>query len=255
MVAGNEHDYSDAVNEIEITGAKTLSDASSEMEFGSTGVIDNWRRILSNIQRACEDCGRRTGDAQLVCVTKTADAARIQPILAAGQREFGENRVQEAAAKWPALQRQFPDLRLHLIGPLQTNKVREAAALFDVIETLDREKLAAALATEFQRAGMSRELYIQVNTGSEPQKAGLPPADVDHFVTLCRKTYQLNITGLMCIPPLDQHASPHFAMLSQMAERNGISRLSMGMSSDFELAIQLGATHVRVGSAIFGTRG
>ena len=168
---------------------------------------------------------------------------------------FGENRVQEAAGKWPELRGDFADVELHLIGPLQTNKAQEAVALFDVIETLDRPRLAAALAEAIAKTGRTPRLFVQVNTGSEPQKAGVLPCDADAFIARCREDYHLAIDGLMCIPPADQQASPHFAMLAQMAQRNGIASLSMGMSADFELAIQLGATHVRIGSAIFGARG
>ena len=177
----------------------------------------------------------------------------IRPVLAAGQRVFGENRVQEAQSKWPQLRRDYPDIELHLIGPLQSNKVAAAIELFDVIETLDRPKLAEALAAEFARTEKRPQLYVQVNTGAEPQKAGVLPQDLDGFLQFCAEL-GLKITGLMCIPPVDQLASPHFAMLNQMAKRHELPVLSMGMSSDFELAIQLGATHVRVGSAIFGAR-
>jgi PLP dependent protein len=175
--------------------------------------------------------------------------------LDAGQRVFGENRVQEAEEKFPALKAEYPDLKLHLIGPLQTNKAREAVALFDVIESVDRERLAATLAKEMARSDRRPDCYIQVNTGEEPQKAGVLPGEVDAFVAACRDTHKLPIAGLMCIPPVDEEPAPHFALLAKMAARNGLSTISMGMSADYETAIRLGATHVRVGTALFGTRG
>ncbi len=171
-----------------------------------------------------------------------------------GQRVFGENRVQEGKEKWPGLRADFPGIELHLIGPLQTNKVKEAVALFDVIETVDREKLAVELAKEIARAGRTPKLYVQVNTGAEPQKAGILPGEADDFIRRCRETHGLIISGLMCIPPADEPPSPHFALLAEIARRNGITTLSMGMSADYDPAIQLGATHVRIGSAIFGAR-
>ena len=210
--------------------------------------------IRARMARAAADAGREGTAVTLVCVSKTFPAETVAPVLAAGQRIFGENRVQEAQAKWPALKERWPDAELHLIGPLQTNKVRDALAVFDVIETVDRERIAAALAAEMARDGKSPRLYVQVNTGAEPQKAGVLPQEADAFVARCRTVHGLEIAGLMCIPPLDDQASPHFALLADIARRNGIARLSMGMSADFELAIQLGATHVRVGSAIFGAR-
>ena len=210
--------------------------------------------IRTRIARATADAGRAADDVTLVCVSKTFPAAAVEPVLAAGQRVFGENRVQEAQGKWPALRSRYPDVELHLIGPLQSNKTQEAVALFDVIETVDREKIAAALAAEMRRAGRCPTLYVQVNTGAEAQKAGVLPGDADAFLARCRDAHGLRVDGLMCIPPADDQASPHFALLAQIARRNGIARLSMGMSADFELGIQLGATHVRVGSAIFGAR-
>jgi pyridoxal phosphate enzyme (YggS family) len=176
-------------------------------------------------------------------------------VIEAGERIFGENRVQEAHGKWPDLKAEYPDLELHLIGPLQTNKARDAVALFDAIETLDRPSLAKVLAAEIQRAGRAPKLFVQVNTGAEPQKAGVLPREADGFIAQCRSEFGLDPVGLMCIPPLDEQASPHFALLNKIAARNGLTQLSMGMSADFELAIQLGATHVRIGSAIFGERG
>lgn len=217
--------------------------------------IQRLEDIEGAISRAAEQAGRDSSDVRLICVTKTIDKNRIEPLLEAGRRDFGENRVQEAAAKWPGLRERFPDVRLSLIGPLQTNKVRDAIRLFDTIETVDRPKLAEALAKEMTRAARSPELFIQVNIGEEPQKAGVWPAEADAFIRQCREDYGLKISGLMCIPPADQPPSPYFALLAKIAKRNAISRLSMGMSSDFEAAIQLGATEVRIGSAIFGARG
>jgi PLP dependent protein len=216
--------------------------------------LERLENVQGRIVLAARDCGRDPADVRLVCVTKTIASERIAPLLEAGCRDFGENRVQEAAEKWPALRANYPDLSLRLIGPLQTNKVRDAVRLFDVIETVDRPKLAIELAKEFARAGKVPRLHVQVNIGLEPQKAGVLPAEADAFIRLCREDLGLRIDGLMCIPPADQQASPYFAQLSQIAARNRISGLSMGMTSDFELAIQLGATEVRVGSAIFGDR-
>ena len=212
------------------------------------------RDVRQRLARAADDCDRDPEEITLVCVSKTFPTEAIEPVLAAGERVFGENRVQEAQRKWPELRARYPDLELHLIGPLQTNKAREAVQLFDVIETLDRIKLAEMLAAEMARAGKHPKLYVEVNTGAEPQKAGVLPADADAFIKDCRERLGLTIDGLMCIPPEDQQRSPHFALLAQIAERNAIPVLSMGMSADFELAVQLGATHVRVGSAIFGKR-
>jgi pyridoxal phosphate enzyme (YggS family) len=218
------------------------------------GTIAQLGEIRARIARAEKDAERAPGAVTLVCVSKTFGPDDIKPVLEAGERIFGENKVQEAEAKWPALRELYAGVELHLIGPLQTNKVREAVLCFDVIETLDREKLAAALAKEITRSKKQPKLYVQVNTGAEPQKAGILPQDADQFITTCRKDYGLEISGLMCIPPVNEQASPHFALLSEIAKRNGIANLSMGMSADFELAIQLGATHVRVGTAIFGKR-
>ncbi|MGP0060410.1 MAG: YggS family pyridoxal phosphate-dependent enzyme [Beijerinckiaceae bacterium] len=210
--------------------------------------------VRRRIAQAAEDCGRDPKDVTLVCVSKTFDAAAIHPVLAAGERVFGENRVQEALEKWPVLKQAFPAVELHLIGPLQSNKAREAVQFFDVIETVDRAKIAETIAREIARLGRAPRLYVQVNTGCEPQKAGVLPQEADGFIASCGKDYGLPIEGLMCIPPADDQASPHFALLNKIAARNGLRVLSMGMSGDFELAIQLGATHVRVGSAIFGKR-
>ena len=178
----------------------------------------------------------------------------VREMLQAGQRVFGENRVQEAEEKFPALKAEYPDLELHLIGPLQTNKARDAVALFDVIQSVDRERIAGALAKEMERLGRRPACYIQVNTGEEPQKAGVLPADLDAFVIACRDTHRLPVVGLMCIPPVDEEPALHFALLVKMAARNGLARISMGMSADYEMAVKLGATHVRVGSALFGAR-
>jgi PLP dependent protein len=210
--------------------------------------------VRAHIARAARDAEREPQDVTLVCVCKTFGQQDITPVIGAGERVFGENRVQEALQKWPPLKASQPGLELHLIGPLQSNKAHDAVAFFDVIETVDREKIAKALAAEIQRTSRHPRLYVQVNTGAEPQKAGVLPQDADRFIANCRKTFGLEISGLMCIPPLDDQASPHFALLNLIAERNGILALSMGMSADFELAIQLGATHVRIGSAIFGER-
>lgn len=207
------------------------------------------------IVRAARDFGRKPEAVTLVAVSKTKPAEAILPALEAGQVDFGENYVQEASAKWPALRERFPQTTLHMIGPLQSNKARDAVALFDVIHSLDRESLAKELAREIERAGKAPRLIVQVNTGAEPQKGGVLPGEIDAFLELCRTRYGLVIEGLMCIPPADDQPSPHFALLAKIAKRNGLAILSMGMSADYEAAIQLGATHVRVGSAIFGARG
>jgi pyridoxal phosphate enzyme (YggS family) len=207
--------------------------------------------VLARIARAAQAAGRAAGDVTLVAVSKQQPWEAIAPVLAAGQAVFGENRVQEAQKRWAAHR---AGIELRLIGPLQTNKVAEAVAFFDVIETLDRERLAAALAQAAQKAGKSPRLYIQVNTGEEPQKAGVIPAQADGFIAACRQTHGLKIEGLMCIPPADEPAGPHFALLAKIAARNDVAKLSMGMSGDFETAIAFGATSVRVGSAVFGAR-
>lgn len=220
----------------------------------ANSVVARLAEVRERITRAARDCGRDPGSVTLVCVSKTFEADAILPALEAGERVFGENRVQEAQGKWPALRERFPDLDLHLIGPLQSNKAEDAVALFDTIETVDRPKIAAALAKAIEKLGRHPRLYVQVNTGAEPQKAGVLPEEADAFIASCREEHGLTISGLMCIPPVDDQASPHFALLAKIAARNGIAHLSMGMSADFELGIQLGATHVRVGSAIFGAR-
>ncbi len=203
---------------------------------------------------AAAEAGRAPSDITLVAISKIHDAARITPALEAGHRVFGENRVQEAAAKWPDLKQRFPGVELHLVGPLQTNKVKQAVALFDVIETVDRPKLARALAREMAESGRDLPCYIEINTGEEPQKAGIMPADADGFIALCRDELGLTVAGLMCIPPFDEEPSLHFALLADIARRHGMDDLSMGMSADFETAVRLGATHVRIGTAIFGQR-
>lgn len=210
--------------------------------------------IRAAIHQACRDGGRPEDAATLIAVSKTFGAADILPLIAAGQRVFGENRVQETRDKWPTLRAQQDGLELHLIGPLQSNKVADAVELFDVIHTVDRPKIAYALAQEMARVGRRLPVFIQVNTGAEPQKAGVLPQDTDAFVAECREKAGLDVIGLMCIPPVEDVPAPHFALLAEMAKRNGLSRLSMGMSADFPVAIHQGATHVRVGSALFGTR-
>lgn len=210
--------------------------------------------VKARIAKASVAAKRPEGDVALVAVSKTFDAEHIRPIIEAGQRVFGENRVQEAQAKWPELKVDFPDLELHLIGPLQSNKAKEAVALFDVIETVDREKIAGELAKEIARQGKALRLYVQVNTGSEPQKAGIEPTEAVAFVQRCRDVHRLAIEGLMCIPPVDENPGPHFALLAKLAGEAGLAKLSMGMSGDYETAVAFGATSVRVGSAIFGTR-
>ena len=210
--------------------------------------------VKGRIVEAARAAGRQPQAVTLVAVSKTHGADKVEELLGVGQRVFGENRVQEAEEKFPALKAKYPDLELHLIGPLQTNKAREAVALFDVIESVDRERLASVLAKEMERAGKRPDCFIQVNTGEEPQKAGVLPADIDGFVKLCRETYKLPIVGLMCIPPVDEEPALHFALLAKMAARNGLAKVSMGMSADYESAVRQGATHVRVGSALFGAR-
>ncbi len=210
--------------------------------------------VRDRIAAARREAGRAAADVVLVAVSKTFGADDIVPVIEAGHRVFGENRVQEAQAKWPALRERWPDIELRLIGPLQSNKAREAVALFDVIETVDREKIAAELAREMRRQGRTPRLYVQVNTGSEPQKAGIEPHEAVAFVARCREAHGLMIEGLMCIPPLDQNPGPHFALLEKIAREAGVEKLSMGMSGDYETAIAFGATSVRVGSAIFGVR-
>ena len=217
-------------------------------------IKSNLAHVLAKIDTAAGAAGRDVSDITLVAVSKTHETARIQSAINAGHRVFGENRVQEAEEKWPPMKAATPDLKLHLIGPLQTNKVRTALELFDVIETVDRLKLAKRLAGMMDETGLRPELYIQVNTGAEPQKAGVLPEDSDAFIRECMGVLELPIVGLMCIPPVDEEPSLHFALLREIAKRNDIRKLSMGMSADYEVAIQFGATHVRVGTAIFGGR-
>jgi len=211
--------------------------------------------VRAEIVRAARDFGRDPASITLVAVSKTFPAEAIEPVLAAGQRVFGENYVQEAKGKWPPLRERYPDVELHMIGPLQSNKAKEAVQLFEAIHTLDRTSLAEALAKEMAKQGRRPKLLVQVNTGEEPQKRGVVPAGADAFIAACRERFGLSVAGLMCIPPVEEPPSPHFALLNTIAARNGLEWLSIGMSADFEAAIQLGATHVRVGSAIFGSRG
>ena len=252
--AAKSHCFEAQVNDdrrASATGGQGLSVGSAS---NAEGVPGRLLAVHEAIARAARESGRSSVDVTLVCVSKTFPADAIRPALQLGERVFGENRVQEARSKWPELRRDFPDARLHLIGPLQTNKVREAIEFFDVIETVDRPKLARAIADEIQRSGRSPGLFIEVNTGAEPQKAGVSPPDADAFIRHCRDELGLSIEGLMCIPPEHEQSSPHFSLLATIARRNGLRALSMGMSADFELAIQAGATHVRIGSAIFGAR-
>ena len=215
---------------------------------------DHLAEVTRRIGEAARASGRNPADVTLVAVSKTHGADKVRELLAAGQRVFGENRVQEAEEKFPALKAEYPDLQLHLIGPLQTNKARDAVALFDVIESVDRERLAGVLAKEMARGGRRPECFVQVNTGEEPQKAGVLPADLDAFVAACRDVHKLPVVGLMCIPPIEEEPALHFALLVKMAARNGLKKVSMGMSADYEIAVRVGATHVRVGSALFGAR-
>ncbi len=218
-------------------------------------IAANLAAVRERIATAAQAADRAPESVALVAVSKTHPAASVRHALMAGHRVFGENRVQEAQAKYPELRDEYPDLSLHLIGPLQTNKVREAVAGFDVIESVDRLRLAQALAREFEHGDRRPPCLIEVNTGEEPQKAGIMPADADRFIFECRERLDLPIIGLMCVPPLDEEPAPHFALLREIARRNGLETLSMGMSADFEKAIRFGATHVRVGTAIFGARG
>jgi pyridoxal phosphate enzyme (YggS family) len=219
-----------------------------------TDAVEQLAAVQTKIAAAERQAGREQGSVTLVAVSKTFNATAIRPVLLAGQRVFGENRVQEAQGKWPALKAEFPDVELHLIGPLQSNKTKETVALFDVVETIDREKIAAALAAEIRKQGKTPRLYVQVNTGSEPQKAGIEPREAVAFVKRCRDVHGLAVEGLMCIPPLEENPGPHFALLEKLAREADLEELSMGMSGDYELAIAFGATSVRVGSAIFGAR-
>ena len=210
--------------------------------------------VEQDIALACEDARRDRQSVTLIAVSKTFDADAIKPVIEAGARVFGENRVQEAKAKWPGLISVYPGIALHLIGPLQSNKAKEAVALFDAIHSVDRPSICEALAKEIVSQKRRPELFVQLNTGEEPQKAGVAPGDADAFIAACREKYGLSISGLMCIPPVNDAPAPHFALTAKIAARNGLTKLSMGMSADFAIAIQFGATHVRIGSAIFGTR-
>lgn len=216
--------------------------------------VSRLEAVRTHISAAETESKRPAGSVVLVAVSKTFFDDDIRPVLQAGQRVFGENRVQEAQSKWPALREEFSDIELHLIGPLQSNKAKEAVALFDVIETVDREKIAAELAREMEKQGKAPKLYVQVNTGLEDQKAGIDPREAAAFVARCRDVHGLAIEGLMAIPPFDENPGPHFALLEKLAREAGVDKLSMGMSGDYETAIAFGATSVRVGSAIFGTR-
>ncbi len=220
----------------------------------ATGAVERLEEVRARITSAAAASGRSAAEITLVVVSKTFGAAEIMPVLEAGHRVFGENRVQEAKAKWPELRERHPGIELHLIGPLQSNKAREAVALFDVIETVDRPKIAEALAAEMARSRRRPRLFIQVNTGAEPQKAGIAPTEAVAFVRHCRDALGLAIEGLMCIPPFDDDPAPHFRVLARLGREAKVSGLSMGMSADFETAIRFGATHVRVGSAVFGSR-
>ena len=217
-------------------------------------IAANLAEVQAKVAEAARAAGRDPAAVTLVAVGKTFPADHMLPALNAGQRAFGENRVQEAEEKWPGLRTRFPDLRLHLIGPLQSNKVRKAVDVFDVIETVDRPKLARALANVMAETGRRPDCFIQVNTGAEDQKAGVLPQHADALIAQCRDDFALPVTGLMCIPPVDEEPSLHFQLLAEIAKRNGLAQLSMGMSADYEIAVAFGATHVRVGSAIFGTR-
>ncbi|HSP50862.1 MAG TPA: YggS family pyridoxal phosphate-dependent enzyme [Pseudolabrys sp.] len=216
--------------------------------------VDRLAAVRTEIARACKDARRDPAEVTLVAVSKTHQAETIEPVIVAGQFVFGENRVQEAKTKWPPLLAKHPGIELHLIGPLQSNKAKEAVTLFDAIHSVDRPSLAEALAKEIVKQGRSPLLLVEINTGAEAQKAGVLPQDADAFIDKCRAAYGLTLSGLMCIPPLSESPAPHFALTAKIARRNGLKLLSMGMSADFVTAIQLGATHVRVGSAIFGER-
>src|SRR5476649_2149597 len=220
----------------------------------STASVTGLEHVRAEIARACRDAGRDPAEVTLVAVSKTHAADAIEPVIVAGQAVFGENRVQEAKTKWPPLLAKHSGIALHLIGPLQSNKAKEAVALFDAIHSVDRASLCEALSKEIAKQARRPLLFAEINTGAEPQKAGVLPQDADAFLKACRETYGLSMSGLMCIPPLDEAPGPHFALTAKIAQRNGLKLLSMGMSADFAVAISLGATHVRIGSAIFGDR-
>lgn len=217
-------------------------------------ISQNFTKVRQKIEQAAAEAGRSISEIDLCAVSKTFSGDQIRPALETGHKIFGENRVQEAEEKWPALRADYSGVELHLIGPLQTNKVKKAVALFDVIQTLDRPRLARALSKEMKDTGRNLPCYVQVNTGEEPQKAGVSPIETTAFVESCRSEFDLDIAGLMCIPPHDQEPSPHFALLQDLAAQLGLTKLSMGMSADYPIAVEFGATVVRVGSAIFGAR-
>jgi len=224
------------------------------MDTDTLNSAEGLARVREEIAAACAEARRDVASVTLIAVSKTFGADAIEPVIGAGQRVFGENRVQEAKAKWPALRAAHPGLELHLIGPLQSNKAKEAVALFDAIHSVDRPSIAEALAKEIAKQSRKPTLFVEINTGAEPQKAGVLPEDADPFIKTCRETHRLDIAGLMCIPPFDEAPAPHFALTAKIAARNGLKLLSMGMSADFASAIAFGATHVRVGTAIFGAR-
>lgn len=226
----------------------------SDRIYRAADIANNFHAIKEKVAAAAADAGRDPSSVSLIAVSKSHPASAAAAALSAGHRVFAENRVQEAQHKWPSLGASYPDATVHLIGPLQTNKTADAVALFDVIQTVDREKLARTLAKEMARQDRQPDLFVQVNTGEEPQKAGVLPLDVDDFILKCRDEMELPVVGLMCIPPVDENPALHFALLSNMAARNGLERLSMGMSADYETAVRLGATEVRIGTAIFGKR-
>ncbi|MFZ1413735.1 MAG: YggS family pyridoxal phosphate-dependent enzyme [Defluviicoccus sp.] len=230
--------------------------ATGEADTGisASDVQANLAAVKARIAAAAREAGREPASVTLVAVTKTQSAAAIGHAIEAGQRVFGENRVQEAAAKWPALKEAHPDVRLHLIGPLQRNKVRRAVGLFDVIESVDRDEVARAITVAGAELGRTPDIFIQVNTGEEAQKSGVTPAEADALIARCRDEYRLPLKGLMCVPPVDDEPSLHFALLAAIASRNGLAELSMGMTADFEIAVRFGATLVRVGTALFGLR-
>ncbi|PHQ71621.1 MAG: YggS family pyridoxal phosphate-dependent enzyme [Sneathiella sp.] len=227
---------------------------SSSMPQNDTDISQNLSEVRERMTASCDKWDRKPTEVDLIAVSKKQPLERVEAALRLGHKQFGENRVQEAAGKWPTLRQQFADVELHLIGPLQTNKAKDAVALFDVIQTVDRLKLARVLAKEMQAADRHLPVYIQVNTGEEAQKAGVSPAEADAFIRECRDELGLKVVGLMCIPPAAEQPAPHFALLAKIAARNNLDHLSMGMSADFETAIQFGATSVRVGTAVFGTR-
>jgi pyridoxal phosphate enzyme (YggS family) len=229
-----------------------MSDVAGDLHVPAAERLAAVRREIAT---AARDARRDPASVTLVAISKTFAAEAITPVIAAGQRVFGENRVQEAKAKWPELKERTPDIELHLVGPLQSNKAKEAVGVFDAIHSVDRSSLCEALAKEIARQGRSPTLFVEINTGAEPQKAGVLPEAADAFLKACRETYGLTISGLMCIPPADEAPAPHFALTAKIAKRNGLTLLSMGMSADFPVAIAMGATHVRVGTAIFGHRG